>query len=478
MLPSPLASALTLRVKNRRSLIRGVSLALLSLNLTACEHRADEDSAQASPPTLPSLEAPSLVRGALLGVWGRSATQGESASVTQMTTASQLEERVWFVGGARSPQFRMGDERGESSLIAVYNPASNGDGGEVSLHTEMPGGPLWWVWGSGIRGEVWAVGERGSILRLDESYAHSDMSTWTREEIEVIDVIGTAESNPEERGLTQEDLTKLVIWGVWGARSAGGALTLWAVGGSVRRGGPRGVLLKRSPEGFWRRVNHPLLPHEERDDPLIGLNLYKIWGREDEVWIVGEGGLTLTAQIVEDHESPEGATLRLDEWRAVSRPDERAELLFTVHGTPDPDHQSAWVVGGYERGRAWRWKPADEPQPSLQMTEGQQRGEWEEINLPTLPALNGVYATQRLTVSVGQRGVVAAWRPDLNPEDSQEVAFTWVRGAEQMTLHSIYCDEPTGCWIVGGDLSTLTEGVLITPDQWDTTRPKTRRALW
>ena len=445
--------------------------------LSACDHEAPEVSQKSQVPELPSLSLTTPVRGVFLGVWG---TDQSSGGVdTEMT-----ERRVWFAGGDA------GDTPTQStSLIAVYEPhdlLDDHDGlsetghDQLRLHYETPGGILWWVWGSGKRGEVWATGDQGTILRLNEERQapEEDSELWVREEIEM----------PREASLVY-DLDKLVIWGVWGRRDLERGLTLWAVGGSVRRGGPKGVLLRRDAQGVWRRVTHDIFPMENENDPLQGTNFYKIWGRGSDVWIVGEGGVTLTARIERDTAGPQ-----LSDWRVASLSSEGPELLFTVAGSvtsnsvtsdsvtssssDQSDNSSSssselgdttWVVGGYDRGKAWRW--------NAQNFELNREG-WEPLDLPTRPALNGVYVGSELVVGVGQRGSVTAWDPHIDLTSTPSVAQEWVLGADQMTLHSIWPHPQGGYWIVGGDLTTLREGVILTPHQWDSTQPSLRRQTW
>ena len=279
--------------------------------------------------------------------------------------------------------------------------------------------------------------------------------------------------------MKQEMWPRLVIWGLWGTRNASGVLTLWAVGGSVRRGGPKGVLLKRDAGGVWHRVTHEFFPVESENDPLQGVNFYKIWGRDNTVWIVGERGVTLTAEI---EQLPETSQLR--RWRVSSSSTEIPELLFTVHGSPTlearhpeqntkdhstPSASTTWVVGGYERGSAWRWR---------QEGEMSGWGGWEALNLPTIPALNGVYVDTDLVIGVGRRGSVSAWSPQVDLDSTSSITQEKVSGAELMTLHSIWPDREGGYWIVGGDLTTLQEGAILAPHQWSTTGPPLRRQTW
>ena len=120
------------------------------LFLVACDSASDQRELLESAPELPPVTVESEVRGAFLGVWGEPMGRG----------------RVWFVGGEKT-------EGGETrSLVARYEPHSGpidhsgvSPQGLIGIEDERQGGILWWVWGSGVDGELWAVGEEGQILR-------------------------------------------------------------------------------------------------------------------------------------------------------------------------------------------------------------------------------------------------------------------------------------------------------------------------
>ena len=76
-------------------------------------------------------------------------------------------------------------------------------------------------------------------------------------------------------------------------------------------------------------------------------------GDDDHVWIVGEGSLTLKAQLISDSDG-----LSLSQWQQSSIDTDRPELLFTVAGSTfnsSPVYPSPWLVGGLAEGKAWRW---------------------------------------------------------------------------------------------------------------------------
>ena len=408
--------------KRARSALDLVHLVVISLVcgtafiLFSCDS-SETTSVVLEPPKVPLLSLNHETRGAFLGVWGEPKEEGG----------------VWFVGGERSSD-------GEShSLIATYDAQ-----GQIRLEDERAGGILWWVWGSGEKGVLWAAGEEGTILRRPRPVGENNSRAyWEQERID----------------LSEEVLEKLVIWGIWGMPNAGEGDELWAVGGSVRRGGPKGVLLKRDFDGVWRRVKVDLLPQESADDPLVGLNLYKIWGDGRQVWIVGEGSLTLTATLKAEAEGSWG----LSEWSKLELGGDRPELIFTVSGHSRYTQDSSieensieekllgpWAVGGYSTGRAWQWS-----------TEG-----WAELVLPSVASLNGVASSDDLVLAVGARGGLLAWSPHFTPTESKQIHHQWIRGAESMTLHSTWVSPKGDFWIVGGDLTTLQSGVIITPNDW------------
>ena len=68
--------------------------------------------------------------------------------------------------------------------------------------------------------EAWACGAQGRIF-------HFNGKEWTLEQVE----------------LPEDLLDKSILWGIWGNDEG-----VWAVGGSDRRGGPKGLLLERGSD--------------------------------------------------------------------------------------------------------------------------------------------------------------------------------------------------------------------------------------
>ena len=186
-----------------------VSVALLSmLALPAIVGCDSPDSASTSKPEIPQLSVNQVYRGAFLGVWG--------------SETAQESEKVWFVGG------EVLNANESHSMIASYtkelDQTNSPDSGTLQLEYEGEGGVLWWVWGSSM-GQVWAAGEQGTLLSSQYSQVPN---IWSQETI-----------------IIEDDLKdKLVIWGIWGTevslKDIDSFTQVWAVGGSVRRGGPKG----------------------------------------------------------------------------------------------------------------------------------------------------------------------------------------------------------------------------------------------
>ena len=281
-----------------------------------------------------------------------------------------------------------------SSSLYVVGGNLSSDGGRVGrldddgyVELEPPAGPLlWWVHGVDEQ-NIWMVGDRGRILKK-----HGDQ--WRDESI---------------------DDEKLVLWGAW----AVSANDVWAVGGSVRRGGPKGVILRSNGDGQWRRITAPALPTD--------LNLYKVWAEnERSVFFVGEGGVTL-------HYDGDRFT-RID----VGVRD----LLFTLDGYAVEQEPHVLAVGGANEGLVFRREPD---------------GAWTPEAIPSGPGLNGVAVIDsQLAVAVGHRGQVLV-RTDTD---------TWHRlrnpTIDRIGVRTLHAVRKYGrLYAVGGDLSVMEKGIIV-----------------
>jgi hypothetical protein len=331
---------------------------LTLLALTAC------DDPPTTPQPLPTLEvcAPARTLQPVLS----------GTAAAWLSVWSPSPQAAWFAGGDTT-----------TGTIAHYD-------GTQLRPVVIPEGPaLWWIWGTDDT-HLWAVGEGGRILRRDAA-------GW----------------RAEDSGLDE----KAMLWGIWGST----ATDLWAVGGSNRRGGAKAIVLRSNGDGHWRRLDDPALPIEDASDPLVGRNLYKVWGAApDDVHLVGEDGLAL----------------RWDGTRLSASPVEPRELMFTVAG----HGADRWAVGGLSAGHAWQWQPDAQA--------------WRAANLPALNPLNGVSVSGDDLLLVGARGLVVQGLPGDQCRQRPDPAWA------THTFHAAHT-QPGARWVVGGDLSQFTDGVIL-----------------
>ncbi len=192
---------------------------------------------------------------------------------------------------------------------------------------------LWWVSGvEGVAGapELWAVGDRGRVLRM-----HGDRC----------ETLTTGVAFPGGEP---------TYWGVL-ARAPD---DVWIVGGSPRPDGPRGVLLHGDGTS-WRQEPLPEGAAEE--------NLYKIAADGDALVVVGSGGLILRREA------------RDGRWQRVEAPVRSSDhRIFTVSCASG----ACLAVGGSASGFVLatdgaRWREVHAA---------------EDAALDDLPGLNGVWA--------------------------------------------------------------------------------------
>ncbi len=257
------------------------------------------------------------------------------------------------------------------------------DGTRVRPLDPPDGGALWWVFGTDAS-HIWACGDRGGLVALRDG-------AWVEESVPLDD--------------------KAVLWGVW----ASSPTDLWAVGGSFRPSGPKGVLLRSDGDGTWERVEDPALPSDT--------NLYKVWGSgPEDVHIVGELGVALHY-----------------DGRSFTRVDtDVTNLLFTVHGFPGGP---VVAVGGLSEGAVLEWRD----------------GAWEDTGVSGVSGLAGVYVRRDgSALAVGNAGAVV----QRDPSGAWRVAESTVDLESTRTLHAVWGEAAT--WVVGGDLQRQSRGVIAT----------------
>ena len=348
--------------------LAAVGLAALPACDSSAPRRGELDAA--TPPDAGSTEAWSSVVGPLppivLSAWGPDA------------------DTVYFAGGLSGAA---------GGIVARWVR-----GRPITLESTPPGRPLWWVFGAGAD-HVWAVGEGGRIVRREAAGA------WR-----------TEEASLDERAQ---------LWGGFAVSSQ----DVWAVGGSVRRGGPKGLVLRSVGDGRWTRVDDAALPTDS--------NLYKVWaGSAEDVHIVGESGIALHF---------DGTT-----WRRANTP--TRDLLFTVHGQPGG---LILAVGGTVQGVVLRWTPNG----------------WVDDRPPMTQPLNGVYVRPDGTaLASGARGVL------LKRDTSGHWTTVPLPIDPSVTLHAVFAG--AAAWTVGGALDrgeggyiATTEGAPPSVDFTPSTRP-------
>ncbi len=306
-----------------------------------------------------------------------------------------------------------------SAVVCAALAACGGGGSEGPSGTSTPwevledghrDGLLLSVWGSGP-GDVWAVGGREGrtlILRGGERISPieapgNDTAWWVcglgDAAVAVVGASGMAMLD-RGQGLELLDLGMTgILYGCWGT----GPDDWWVVGGDRETGEPQ---LAHVSGGTAQGPDlGPLVPQL----PPV---LYKIWGVDDWLWVVGDDGVALTRD-------PGG------QW-SLERLGESGAPLFTVHGRSATD---VWAVGGTGAGEVWRW-------------DGQR---WTDTGPPAGAGLSGVFADEAGSTWVsGMFGRMLRYDPDggWSAEDP----------ATSDTLHAVWADDAGAVWAAGGNV--------------------------
>ncbi|HSY20487.1 MAG TPA: vanadium-dependent haloperoxidase [Polyangiaceae bacterium] len=296
--------------------------------------------------------------------------------------ASELPSALLSVAGTGPGDiYAVGADKGRGPLVLHY------DGARWSSLETGQRGDLWWVQAFPDHAAVTA-GSSGMILVL--------------------------RGNTCER-LKTPGLGRQTVYGVWGKS----AQDFYAVGSAAGR------------DGFvWHFVNGAF---EDEAVPADGPRLsggetpgfFKVFGRDDDVWVVGAGGTVLHRR---------GAA------PFTLLPAPTKDTLFTVHG----GGRSLLAVGGAGNG-------------VLLESEG---GAFRDVSPPGAGLLQGVFSGPAGDWASGERGVVYA-RP------KGAAAFAAVDHGlvlpPSMSLHSIFVDAAGGVWSAGGNVLSpaLDGGVLL-----------------
>ncbi len=340
--------------------------------------------------------------------------------------------------------------RGGAVLIALLLAACDGGGDDGVPHTGEPSGPEWSVIGdtsnlpaaavlslAGTSTDLWAVGAddgQGPVVLHWDGSAWARLDTGTSGDLWWIwsgggDLVhfGGAGGRVVTHDRSTGAFTEVVaaspshtVFGLWGTSDD----DLYAAAGDVNNGSDGEVL--HFDGAAWSLV----ATAPPSDDGLSRRQAFKVWGSaSDDVFVVGTGALVMHF---------DGAT-----WTTAPPPVPPSTQLTTVSGTSGTD---VWAVGGYGNGRAAHFDGATwtdlSPNP---MTGG-----------AIVPGINGVFASaDHGTVVCGENGAV--WWVEADGTWTEDERGPASGGA----FHACTIDETGAVWAVGGDLTTLTEGLIV-----------------
>jgi hypothetical protein len=313
-------------------------------------------------------------------------------------------------GDTGGPQERwtvLGDETNlpAAGLLSLWGSSSDmfvvgaDDGqGPVVLHWD---GSVWTRLDTGTTGDLWWVWSDGGDTVWMSGEA-GRMLTYTR----------------STGAFAEEVITNPVykLFGVWGTSPT----DIWTVGGDIT-GNADGVILHWDGVSWGEAFATP-----REGTPGGPRQAFKVWGSgPSDVWVVGTFALVMHW---------DGAV-----WESFPPPVYETTTLTTVSGT-GPD--GVWMVGGPGNARVAHWDGTtltdDTPPPQ-----------------DIVPGFNGVYASSTHgVVACGESGSIY-WRADTGWEaDPRAVATEWA-------FHACWIDDEGSVWAVGGDLTGLTQGVIV-----------------
>lgn len=259
----------------------------------------------------------------------------------------------------------------------------------------------------GIGDTLWAVGSRGTIMRSTDAGR-----TWHKE------------LSP----------TTATLYGIWGSSDK----DLWAVGEQVPAVDgktPAQHTILHYSEGQWTRIT-------SLDPLLAAVNWNAVWGIEEKVWLVGQGG----SAVYHDE----------DGWH-VSYPTSSRELdLASISGSARDD---IWVVGGaYEKDGLADCSPGSANYASLAL-------HWDGESWTRLPLPAGTRPLRKVAASGPQRAwaVGGYYCNDTPTGVAMQLAWSAEAGASVRAYTTAPVSDNTwsdvvldqgGLWLVGGNAST------------------------
>ncbi len=319
--------------------------------------------------------------GLALGACGDDGGNAGGAPDEWRVLASGFPEAVLAVDGtSRSNVFVVGANQGQGPLIERY------DGTRWERIRFDQDVSLWWV---DVVDETtaFAAGTRATVLRIRDGV-------------------------PER--LPTPGLSKHTVFGLW-ARSESDVYAVGAVRG-------RDGFIWRYDGTDWTELELP----RSLASPALGRGpaLFKVWGNDEAVWVVGGQGLVMR--------STDGTTFDVVESGTN-------QLLFTVHGGGS---EVGFVGGGTE---AVLLEAEDEALVAREV--------------PPVGIIQGLYYSGdgSQAVATGRDGLVFMRSPEGWERENTELSL----GIE--SLHAAWIDPEGGIWAVGGNVLSdrLDEGVVI-----------------
>lgn len=299
----------------------------------------------------------------------------------QIVTEGQSSALLSISGSSASDVFAVGADHGSGPLVLHYDGTS-----WTSLDAGVRSVDLWWVHSLGPN-QALMGGARGAILRYDAG-------TFTR--------------------MATPGYANQTVFGIW-ARSSTEA---WAVGAVSGRSG----FIWRWDGTAWTELSLPRDLQLDAQGEVPGL--FKVWGDDDEVWVVGNAGAIL--------HSTDGTTFEVV-------PSGTTDRLFTVAGNGD----LLCAVGGASTGRLL------------------------ELTGPTAPVNDRTPALSGLLQGIAVRGT-SAWASGAAGTvfERQNGAWTEIDHGlpiDVASLHAIWIDPDGGIWAVGGGVlsAALDNGTII-----------------
>lgn len=306
----------------------------------------------------------------------------EPEASTWQVVARDLPSALMSVDGTSARDiYAVGSDKGQGPLVVHF------DGVRWSQIQTGHHGDLWWVHAF-PGGVALAAGANGSVLRLTGVHAEP---------------------------LKSPGLGRQTVYGIWGQSPA----DFYAVGSAAGR------------NGFIWHYTHGAFVEEllPLDVPRIAggevPGFFKVWGRGEEVWVVGAGGTIL-------HRT--GA----DAFTTV--PSGTKDTLFTVNGSKD----RLLAVGGSSNG----------------VILSEHAGAFRDASPAAGGLIQGVFASAvDGDWASGERGLIYFRQGD-SPFQSIDHGLGLPASS---SLHAIFVDDAHGVWSVGGDVLTpaLDSGILV-----------------